>query len=82
VQAGSIAWWWSPPRIPSSASGVLAREGMTEEKFEQILALQTPDEEKRARADHVIDTGQSLAETEAEVAELIAQLKTERPSPA
>ena len=57
-------------------------EGMTEEKFEQILALQTPDEEKRARADHVIDTGQSLAETEAEVAELIAQLKTERPSPA
>ena len=61
---------------------VLAREGMTEEKFEQILALQTPDEEKRARADHVIDTGQSLAETEAEVAELIAQLKSERPSPA
>jgi len=67
---------------PVQRERVLAREGMTEEKFEQILALQTPDEEKRARADHVIDTGQSLAETEAEVAELIAQLKTERPSPA
>lgn len=54
---------------------VLARDGMTPEKFAHILSLQVPDIEKRNRADYVIDTGVSLAETEAEVVKLIDQLK-------
>lgn len=54
---------------------VLARPGMTEEKFEHILSLQTPDAEKRAGADHVIDTGTTMEETEAQVLELVAQLR-------
>ena len=50
---------------------VLARPGMTPEKFAQILKLQVPDAEKRTRADYVIDTGVSLAETRHAVQRLV-----------
>jgi dephospho-CoA kinase len=53
---------------------VLARPGMTEEKFAQILALQVPDAEKVARADYVIDTSSTLAETRQAVTNLVRKL--------
>ncbi|MBI1403952.1 MAG: dephospho-CoA kinase [Porphyrobacter sp.] len=53
---------------------VLARPGMTREKFDHIFGLQLHDSEKRARADHVIDTGTSLEETRREVLALIASI--------
>ncbi len=55
-------------------SRVLARPGMTAEKFEHILSIQTPDAEKRERAHHIIDTGVSQEETRAAVQALIVQL--------
>ena len=53
---------------------VLARQGMTPERFAQVLALQMPDADKRARADYVIDTGASLDETRGQVAQLVEKL--------
>jgi dephospho-CoA kinase len=57
---------------------VLARKGMTRAKLSHILRLQTPDHVKRAKADHVIETGRLRHQTERQVRRLIACLARKR----
>jgi dephospho-CoA kinase len=64
----------APPE--AQRARVLARPGMTAEKFERIVAAQMPDAEKRARADFVVDTGGSLEETRAAVRRIVDCLAT------
>ena len=54
---------------------VLQRRGMTTAKLESILKRQVPDEEKRRRADFVVDTGTDLSTTEAQVRDILACLR-------
>jgi dephospho-CoA kinase len=53
---------------------VLARPGMSEEKFGQILAKQMPDAEKRGRAHFRVDTGRGFASAEAQVRSIVRAL--------
>lgn len=53
---------------------VLARPGMSEDKLQAILARQTPDAEKRRRADYVINTSIGLDFARAEVRKIIDRL--------
>lgn len=53
---------------------VMKREGMTEEKFQYILSRQMADEEKRQRADFVINTGITMDETLRQVREIIEKV--------
>ena len=57
----------------------LARPGMSVEKLAAILARQLPQAEKRRRADFVIDTSGTLADTGAQVAHIVDALVSKEP---
>jgi dephospho-CoA kinase len=62
----------APPQVQRGR--VLERTGMTAAKLESIIARQMPDEEKRRRADFVIDTSIDLSTTESQVRDILACL--------
>ncbi|MBS3649764.1 dephospho-CoA kinase [Pseudaminobacter sp. 19-2017] len=59
---------------------VLARTGMTEDKFQAILSKQVPDSEKRRLADYVIDTGHGMKAARRAVAAIVAELTGKTPT--
>ncbi len=63
----------APPEVQRAR--VLERGTMTSAELEMILARQLPDAEKRARADHVIET-LTLEDTRAAVRNLIAEIRS------
>jgi dephospho-CoA kinase len=71
-QVDKVAVVSAPPDMQRAR--VLARPGMTEEKFAHIIALQMPDPEKRARADFVVATDSNMEETRDSVRRIIACL--------
>jgi dephospho-CoA kinase len=50
------------------------RPGMSEEKFQAMLAKQMPDAEKRARADFIVDSGQGFEHARAQVRDILARV--------
>lgn len=63
----------APPE--AQRARVLARPGMTAQALDAILARQTPDAEKREKADFVIDTGGAVEATQAQARAVLAALK-------
>ncbi|HZQ13023.1 MAG TPA: dephospho-CoA kinase [Pseudolabrys sp.] len=53
---------------------MMERPGMTEQKFNALLAKQMPDADKRARADFIVDSGQGYEAARAQVREILAQV--------
>ena len=53
---------------------ILARENMTGEKLDAILARQLPDAEKRKRADFVVDTSHGLDPVRSRIRDILGQV--------
>ena len=64
----------APPEVQRSRA--LERPGMTVDKLDAILANQMPDEEKRRRADFVVDTSRGFEAARAEVRAILKTIAT------
>jgi dephospho-CoA kinase len=76
TRCDAVAVVSAPPFVQSQR--VLARPGMTRTKLDAILARQTPDVEKRQRADFIILTGQGRAFALRQISEIVRVLSDYR----
>lgn len=63
----------APPEVQKAR--VMARPGMTEERFRDVMAAQMPDADKRAKSDYIIDTGVGMEDTRDQLKKLVAGLQ-------
>src|SRR4029079_18805906 len=63
----------APPHVQRTR--VLSRAGMSEEKLDHLLNRQLPDAAKRARADFIVDSGQSLDDMQGQVDKILDSLR-------
>ncbi|QQR36593.1 dephospho-CoA kinase [Devosia oryziradicis] len=68
---------WVDPAIQRQRA--LARPGMSGEKLDTILARQLPQDEKKARATYLFDTGMPIDKTVEMVAALVASIRAQGP---
>lgn len=54
---------------------VLARPGMTSEKFDRVVSGQMPDAEKRKRADYIVETDAGLEDTRRQLTHIVEKLR-------
>jgi dephospho-CoA kinase len=64
----------APPEVQRQR--VLARPGMTEAKFNALLARQMSDAQKRSQADYVVMTDQGLDRAREQVKMILAEIRT------
>jgi len=57
---------------------VMARPGMTEERFNHVLSQQMPDAEKRTRADYVVTTDISFDDTRVQLKAVLEKIRLPR----
>ncbi|WEK04193.1 MAG: dephospho-CoA kinase [Candidatus Devosia phytovorans] len=69
----AVAVTWVDPAIQRQRA--LARPGMSGEKLDTILARQLPQDEKKARATYLFDTGMPVEQTVEMVAALVAAIR-------
>jgi dephospho-CoA kinase len=62
----------APPEVQHAR--VMQREGMTEDKFQAIIAKQMPDSDKRRRADFVVDSSQGFDSARAQIRAILQKV--------
>ena len=69
-----MRWWWPARRKQVQRARVLARPGMTAEKFDALQARQMPDAEKRQQAHYVVMTDKGLDHAREQVKMILADI--------